>query len=191
MLKITVNSSFDPLRDGWALKQAMRAGITSGALRGLETVRKGTREATPASGNNSVPPGAVNTGHFLRSWAVARNNRGASIVNSSPYAAVVEYGRRPGKGVPIGPLAQWVLRKLGGKMGLNKLRKKGGVAGADRRLAAARAVAYVISAAIKKRGLKGRHILHRAAPELYRIAQHECLMAVRVALSGKLTIRKV
>ena len=38
---------------------------------------------------------------------------GATVGTSSPYGAVVELGRRPGKMPPIDPLALWAERKLG------------------------------------------------------------------------------
>ena len=57
--------------------------------------------------------GAVDSGHFKRSWKVSRNPDGASVTNDAPYASIIEFGRRPGATPPpLAPILQWVLRKL-------------------------------------------------------------------------------
>jgi len=61
-------------------------------------------------------PMPIDTGDYLASWRVARLADGAMLYSeSSPRvkAGVIEYGRRPGVGIPILPLMEWVRRKLG------------------------------------------------------------------------------
>ena len=57
--------------------------------------------------------GITDTGFFKRSWKVARDSDGASVVNDAPYASIIEFGRTPGSTPPpLAPILQWVLRKL-------------------------------------------------------------------------------
>ena len=168
--------------DPEALKRAVKNGLVSAAFRGVELARKSTLTAPPASPNGGI--GAVNTGHYRRSWRASAGAAGPRIINTAPYAAVIEHGRRPGKGVPIEPLAQWVLRKLG-----NEVRRQLREAGrkrttADERLLVARGIAVNISRAIKRRGLKGRHVLQRISGELGKIASHEVKVALYIAVHG-------
>jgi len=57
--------------------------------------------------------GVENEGHFKRSWKHVPTHDGAELVNDAPYAAVIEYGRRPGaRPPPFGPILRWVELKL-------------------------------------------------------------------------------
>lgn len=87
--------------------------------------------------------GAVNLGTLKSSW-VARQVDAESwqVRNSQIYAAVVEYGRRPGARMPPqGPIKLWVIRKLG-------------VPEAE-----ADDIAFRVARKIAKRGIKGKFIL--------------------------------
>lgn len=85
---------------------------------------------------------ALNIGTYKNAWKAVRVDAVSwRVANATPYAAVIEYGRRPGKGVPIGPLRLWVIRKL-----------QEPEATADR-------VAMLISRRIKRRGLPARRVL--------------------------------
>ncbi len=68
----------------------------------------------------------------------------AVVGTPSPYGAVVEMGRRPGKMPPVAPLALWAERKLG-------------VAPDD-----ARNVAFLIARKIAKKGTAGAFMFQRA-----------------------------
>lgn len=170
--------------DPRAVHAAVLSGLASAALQGVGVVKNATLRAPPASKNGGK--GAVNTGAFLQAWSSQTTRSGARIFNSASYAAVVEYGRRPGATMPpIAPLQQWVLRKLAKKVGITKLLGKTagrarGAGGADVRLAAAHGIALSIARAIKHRGLKGRGITHSALPMLARIAKHDVLHNLQI-----------
>lgn len=67
------------------------------------------------------------------------------------YAWFVEYGRRPGKGVPLGVLNKWVVQR-----GLSGLRDKKG------RFIKRRSMIYLINRSIKQHGYAGRLFLQNA-----------------------------
>ena len=71
-----------------------------------------------------------------------------SVVSAHSYAAVIEKGRRPGKGMPPkGMLVRWIETKLG----LSETE--------------ARKVEFVIRRSIGITGFKGRHMFEKAATE--------------------------
>lgn len=58
---------------------------------------------------------AVDQGFYKLSWGARPMPRGAVLENTAPYAAVLEYGRRPGRpGPPLRPILEWVARKMSG-----------------------------------------------------------------------------
>lgn len=58
---------------------------------------------------------AVDRGFFKLSWRARPYKNGAIVENTAPYAAVLEYGRRPGRpGPPLAPIYEWVQRKFRG-----------------------------------------------------------------------------
>ncbi len=60
---------------------------------------------------------AVDQGLFRSSWSASPVPRGAMLENTAPYAAVLEYGRRPNRpGPPLQPIIEWVGRKLRGEI---------------------------------------------------------------------------
>lgn len=112
--------------------------------------------------DNTVPK-PVDTATYRRGFQYARLPDGATIYNPVPYASVIEYGRRPGKGISkegMDALAGWVYRKgLAGRSGPR-----------EDRMAAARRVAYVVARKIRARGLPAKHVLlrtmHRLTPKV-------------------------
>lgn len=59
--------------------------------------------------------GLVNYGTYKLAWrrGASRKPYGAQIKNNTPYAPVLEYGRRPGApGPPLAPILDWVESKL-------------------------------------------------------------------------------
>lgn len=117
------------------------------------TVKKG-KKAKVKSAATSVPSYRVpvDTGEYANSWTPANIANGAEIYSASNprmKAGVIELGRRPGKGIPIEPLAAWVRRKMN-----------------VRDLDAAKAIARKISWKAKKHGRKGLHVLGRAHPKI-------------------------
>ena len=190
MFKVTIKGDGSKV---WATRSkvtmdAVRAGLLSAALRGQAVVVQETHAKK-----------AVNTGALARSWRAIPTPRGAVLVNQQKYASVVENGRRPGKMVPIAPLTMWVLRKLGGslkdefkaeqkkyKNGARTLKRAGTTTvrsrtKADTRYDVAERVAWAISMSIKKKGIKGRFILHDTVPTLVRIAYVEVRRAIALA----------
>lgn len=126
---------------------AIQKAATSLSMRALTIVQDAVRNAPPASSKGSG--GAVNTGRFLAAWEAAPAQQGTAfgvliqVPNSkAPYAAVIEYGRRPGsKPPPVEPIARWAQRRL--RLPYEQ----------------AKGVAFAIARSIGRRGLTGRHIL--------------------------------
>lgn len=74
------------------------------AQRSLASAVKETNEAK-----------AVDQGFFKLSWSARPIPGGAMFENTAPYAAILEYGRRPGRpGPPLQPIIAWVNRKMRG-----------------------------------------------------------------------------
>lgn len=129
-------------RIGRALqKRALERGTKAFLLRAKPMIVKATDAA-----------GAVDTANYRRRWKTSmaqRNGRPAAVIsNDAPYAGVIEYGRRAGaKAPPRDVLVPWVRRKLGVPT------------------KEAKSVAFLIARAIKRRGLKPRHVL-TAEPQI-------------------------
>ena len=103
---------------------------------------------------DATTPLPVDRGTYRRGWKFVRVKEGAEVYATTPYAAIVEDGRRPGKMPPIEPLVGWVKRK-----GL--VTGRGKKAQAD-----ARGAAFAIARAIAKRGIRGRKVFARASKKL-------------------------
>lgn len=58
----------------------------------------------------------VDTGAYKQSWRFVQDPDGAEVLNDAPHAAVIEWGRRPGKRPPLEPLMEWVRRKFAGQL---------------------------------------------------------------------------
>lgn len=117
-------------------------GVNAGAARAVSYLVDRTRTAIAANPAGIGTGGAVNTGAYLRQWKVIRTPNGAVIVNASSYAAIIEYGRRPGSKLPPkAAVIAWARRRL--------------------HLSAEDAARrwYPIARAIARRGLVGRKIM--------------------------------
>lgn len=77
----------------------------------LETAQRSLADAVTET--NAAD--AVDQGAYKRAWSARRVPRGAAVENTAPYAAVLEYGRRPNRpGPPLQPIVEWVRRKMRG-----------------------------------------------------------------------------
>lgn len=125
--------------------RALERGVKSFLLRAKPIMVEATNTARPANPARKGT-GAFNTGNYRQRWKATLTRTeglpGALISNDTPYAGVIEYGRRAGaRAPPVKVLEPWVRRKLG-------IPYK-----------QARSVAYLISRAIKRRGLRPRYVL--------------------------------
>lgn len=111
----------------------------------------------------------INLHHYLDGWQAKKLDNGAVLFNDTPYAAVIERGRRPGSRMPPKKaIAEWLEQKLRGRI---KNRKK--------RLAEASSLAYVVARAIGRRGLPAKRILRKTKRKLNPMVRR----AVREALA--------
>lgn len=128
---------------------------------------------------NATPKIPVDRGEYLRSWQVVDIPDGVRIFSTSPYARVIERGRRPGFWSNIQALIGWVQRH-----GMQRWNSNPGmrarVTGKDAQLANARSIAFAIAAAIKRRGLPARHVFERASKRII----EECKTACRAAFAN-------
>ena len=147
-VKLTVSQYASAMRKlGKTFLPTVKRGVLSGALHSLEVVRSNTQHCPPASPNGSA--GAVNLGVFYRGWRAARTEGGAVIFNDTPYASVIERGRRPGaRPPPSAVLIPWLRRK------------------AHMTEAEAKRLAFVVARAIGRRGQEGRFILEASEPNI-------------------------
>lgn len=105
-----------------------------------EVAMRGMADAVATTNTENL----VDLGTYKRGFRVVMASGGAQLRNDTPYAAVIEYGRRPNRpGPPLDPIRRWVERKLG-------------LTGpeADR-------AAFAIRRAIHQRGLRPRWVMKR------------------------------
>jgi len=155
---------------GTGMVNAAKRGALRGALRAVSTLVIATGQASPANPGNKGQGGAVNTGHYKRSWKAERMSDGARVHNTAPYASVIESGRRAGSAFPpIKLIERWAQRRLG-------LSPK-----------EAKAAAFPIARAIAKRGLKGRKVMEKALPKIEQdfLVEVEAELALELAKGGK------
>lgn len=131
--------------------------------------------------NSLIPaekPQPVDTGAYRAGWKVETTDRGADIVNTLPYAPVVEWGARP-ENVKIGraliqALAEWARRKGFQPDGVPLGRKD--PRDPDK---AYEGIAWAIAVAMKKRGIfqrggvSGLRIAEKAVARLRGYLQEE------------------
>jgi hypothetical protein len=134
---------------------ACHAAMVSAVRR---TVKQRGRVIVDQEINATRPYPPVDRGSYRRSWHVIDIPNGVRIASTSPYASVIDHGRRPGSWSNIQALTTWV--------------KRHGMDGDPR------SIAFAIAAAIKKRGLPAKKVFERAAKRL--IA--ECRQTVKGAL---------
>jgi hypothetical protein len=149
--------------------KAARRGAIKGALRAVQTLVQATGQAGPANPGNKGSGGAVNTGHYKRSWKWEALSDGARVYNTAPYASIIEMGRRPGRFPPITLIQKWAQRRLG--LSLKE----------------AKAAAFPIARAIAKRGLIGRKVMANAMPKVEKdfLEEVEKELAKELAKGGK------
>lgn len=120
-----------PARLQGTLRDAARRGIASAALAVEAVVKSETSRKK-----------AVNTGAYKSAWRTQQMAPDKwRVANATPYAAVIEFGRRPGRFPPIGPIRLWAVRKLGVSM------------------QEAAGIAFLIARKIARSGIQGRFVL--------------------------------
>lgn len=144
-------------RLGERMLPAMRRGAIRGALRAVSTLQRATSAA-----------GVFNTGYYKRAWTFSPIEDGARVYNQAPYAAVIEYGRRPGaRFPPRNAIIDFAQRKLG-------LSRK-----------EAERAAFPIARAIARRGIRGRFVLVGALPQIKSDFFEEVLKELDRAMAGR------
>ena len=152
----------------------LASGFMPAARRGLVAAAQGARTMLVRSTDRAVPAsergasGAVNSGHFKSRWiAEERGGDTIHIENSTPYAGVIEGGRRAGgRFPPRAAIAAWAMRR----MHLSEMQAK--------------SAAFLIARAIAKRGLQPRHVMASAMPGIAKLAHAELQSALRQAMQG-------
>ena len=171
---------------------------------GIEAIRKTMKERgrvlLQQENRATQPRIPFDRGTFENSGRAISIPFGARFYSTSPYAGVINRGRRPGTWSNIQALIGWVKRKglvdnsaeavsqwsrrkqSGGFMGFLATQKmsakKTQRAYGD---SAARSIAFAVAAAIKKRGLPAKHVLDRSFDRMI----GECRQAFRAAISGR------
>lgn len=117
--------------------------LTSAAVEELD---KALTQALAVAETEVIARTPVNFGLLRQSWQTTQTHTSptaamGAVVSNWPYAAAVEYGRKPGKMPPVDAIELWVRRKL--------------QISDDKR---ARSVAFVIARAIGRRGTVGRYM---------------------------------
>ena len=133
--------------------KAIRTGLRRAAQRSLAYV-------TTTAINTAEPYPPVDRGMYRRAWKVQDTPEGARLLNDMPYAAVIEYGRRPGRMPPVDVLAGWVRRKFG-------LKEK-----------EARGIAFAIARKIAAKGTAPRFVILNSFPEFRQYTTEEVRLAI-------------
>lgn len=106
-MPITVTASQFPA----AIREQLKADTALVERVALEVAQRSLAAAV----RETNEAGAVDLGFYKLSWSASPVPGGAELGNSAPYAAVIEYGRRPGRpGPPLQPIIAWVNRKMRG-----------------------------------------------------------------------------
>jgi hypothetical protein len=176
-VKIDVSHARDLYkRLGSAFETGIRRGVILASQRSRKLVMDRTRTSSPRTRVLTSGAGAFDTGRFLNSWKAEAGTSLyiAKLFNDAPYAGVIEHGRRPGKGVPPGVLDAWVRRKLVGT------RRRGVKA-----IKEIESLAFLVSRAIKLRGIPGRRILAGAMPQIAEITREAVAFSIAVAAHSR------
>lgn len=130
---------------GPALRRKIRERQREAEMVALQVAHRGVAECVRLTDE----AGLVDAGGYKRAWRARKRPKGAEIRNGSPYAAVIEHGRRPMRpGPPYAPILQWVRRKLG-------------LQGKE-----AEKVAWAVRTAIHRRGSPPKKVLARATKQV-------------------------
>lgn len=91
------------------LRSKLEGAYDQVELAAVEAVTWGEARAVALTNEH----GLVDLGQYKRGWLSGPIPGGGELVNGTPHAPVIEYGRRPGRpGPPFAPIFEWVLRKL-------------------------------------------------------------------------------
>ena len=180
-------------------KDRKRAGIQAMRTALLQRGRVIIREEIDAT--KPHPP--FDRGEYARSWRVINIPNGVRIYSTSPYAAVINGGRRPGKLPNIQALIGWAKRHGIGEVvfsdketsyrrqfmktarALGSFAAAMAKAGLKERKAkqgeqAVLSAAFAIAMSIKKNGIPAKHVFDRASQRLVDI----CRAAFHTGVSG-------
>lgn len=126
----------------------------------MERATKQIAKVLLATANQqTASAGIKDTGLYAKSWKVVEFGRSAQLVNTAPYAGVIEVGAvYRGKGPPVSKIIPWVRRKLPGVLPQERKR-----------------VAFAVARKIKRTGLPGylilQNTLEAAQPQIDAILQ--------------------
>ncbi len=160
-------------------------------------VKRGARRAAQKTRTRLVRQMPVDRGMLKNAWEITGfGDKGIELVNTAPYAGVIERGARPfkmPKWVIEGPLAAWVKRKIIGKSLAKKTNRQGPMTPwAAQRFAASGGfsgrggtweqeainIAYAIAAKVAKRGFLGKFHVKHDLPNATRDASVEIMRAI-------------
>lgn len=116
-------------------------------------IRMATKIGILRSMNNLVEKSPVDTGEYASSWDFSEQEKSMILYNHAPHASVIEYGARPFT-PPIGPLLAWAKRVL--KDGSQPPNYSDEVW----------ALAKGTQKKIQQNGMKPRHVLEKALPDI-------------------------
>jgi hypothetical protein len=178
----------------WAkaeITKGAKAGMLSAALRCVSII---TTEIIPSI---AMPP--VFDGFYRAGWRAEPTDQGADIVNTVPYASVIEYGARA-ENIKVGrkmldALTEWVKRKgLAGNTrgsGISERIKAAKTSEEKQALEVeARQIAWAIAQSMRKRGIfnregrSGLQVGQKALAKAQRFVAHEMAREIRRALGG-------
>ncbi len=98
-------------RFGAVLRKRIEADVGKARRAAFETLKRAEFAAT----EETLAQGAFDLGHYNQGWAVVVIQGGFQLHNAAPHAAIIEFGRRPGRpGPPLAPIREWVQRQLVG-----------------------------------------------------------------------------
>jgi hypothetical protein len=168
---------------GPKLNEAMQHGLLDGAQRCVPVMHRSTDQAPPASARGGV--GARNQGDYRRAWQAAPHPEGAVLFNPSPYAGVIEFGRRIGKFPPLDAIARWAQRKLRVARVISRGKRKGTATTRAMTEKEARSAAFPIARAIARRGLRARFVMTSRLDEMASLVYDSITHAIDVVLERK------
>ncbi len=146
--------------------QALKGRLRDAALKGVASAALATEALVKTETSRKK---AVNTGAYKSAWRAQQISADRwRVANAMPYAAVIEFGRRPGSFPPIGPIRLWAVRKLGISM------------------EEASGVAFLIARKIARNGIAGRFVLQEQIDngKVQRILNREVRREVLAAVAA-------
>lgn len=119
----------------------------------MEEMKTAVETGCVASIPYLVENSPIDTGLYAQSWSVQKLQNEVILGNNAPHAAVIEFGARPFK-PPIAPLLAWAKRVLQDTSQPPKYSKQ------------VWALAVGVQKKIEREGMKPRHVLQNAMPEI-------------------------